>query len=82
MLKNYATASIFGLAHDMPYYRRSRVGIAVDNDYVKRLKSMRFRLRRCATECDEEDFHVVSPSDSLEAWAFKVVFWEPCGCAL
>jgi hypothetical protein len=52
LLKNYATAGIYGLANDMPYCRESHMGIVVDYDYAKRLGSMRFRLRRCATEYD------------------------------
>jgi hypothetical protein len=82
MLLNYATAGICGLAHDMPYCRRSHMGIVVYYDSVKRLGSMRFRLRSCASEYDEEDFQLVNPSDGLEAWAFQFVFCEPCGCTL
>jgi peptide methionine sulfoxide reductase MsrB len=58
------------------------MGTVVDYDYIKCLGSMRFRLRRCATEYYEEDFPVVNPPDTLEAWAFEFVFWEPCGFTL
>eukprot|EP00873_Tetraselmis_striata_P026612 jgi/Tetstr1/446876/TSEL_003656.t1 len=44
---------------------------------------MRFRLRRCASEFGAgDDFSLVSESDDLEAWAFQLVFWEPCKCLL
>jgi hypothetical protein len=84
MLQNYATAGIYGLAHDLPYCRRSHMGILVDYDYIKRLGTMRFRLRRCCASLSAagSDFQIVDMNDSLEAWAFQLVFWEPCSCTL
>eukprot|EP00873_Tetraselmis_striata_P008384 jgi/Tetstr1/428648/TSEL_018636.t1 len=83
LLQNYATAGVYGLAHDVPYVRRKHIGVEVDFDFVKRLGSMRFRLRRCASEFGAgDDFSLVSESDDLEAWAFQLVFWEPCKCLL
>eukprot|EP00873_Tetraselmis_striata_P029416 jgi/Tetstr1/449680/TSEL_036748.t1 len=74
----YATAGVYGLAHDVPYVRRKHLFVEVDFDFVKRLGSMRFRLRRCASEFRAvDDFSLVNESDDLEAWAFQVVFWEP-----
>eukprot|EP00873_Tetraselmis_striata_P015586 jgi/Tetstr1/435850/TSEL_024738.t1 len=83
LLQNYATAGVYGLAHDVPYVRRKHIGVEVDFDFVERLGSMRFRLRRCASEFGAgDDFSLVSESDDLEAWAFQLVFWEPCKCLL
>eukprot|EP00873_Tetraselmis_striata_P022869 jgi/Tetstr1/443133/TSEL_031189.t1 len=83
LLQNYASAGVYGLAHDVPYVRRKHIGVEVDFDFVKRLGSMRFRLRRCASEFGAgDDFSLVSESDDLEAWAFQLVFWEPCKCLL
>eukprot|EP00873_Tetraselmis_striata_P013010 jgi/Tetstr1/433274/TSEL_022562.t1 len=80
---NYATAGVYGLAHDVPYVRRKHLGVEVDFDFVKRLGSMRFRLRRCAYEFGAgDDFSLVSESDDLGTWAFQLVFWEPCKCLL
>eukprot|EP00873_Tetraselmis_striata_P022153 jgi/Tetstr1/442417/TSEL_030541.t1 len=45
LLQNYATAGVYGLAYDVPYVRRKHIGVEVDFDFVKRLGSMRFRLR-------------------------------------
>eukprot|EP00873_Tetraselmis_striata_P013664 jgi/Tetstr1/433928/TSEL_023105.t1 len=81
--KNYATAGVYGLAHDAPYVRRKHLGVEVDFDFLKRLGSMSFQLRRCASEFGAvDDFSLVSESDDLEAWAFQLVFWEPCKCML
>jgi hypothetical protein len=83
MLQNYATAGIYGLEHDLPYCRRSHMGILVDYNYIKRLGTMHFRLRRCCTSLTTSgDFKIVDANDSLEPWAFQLVFWEPCPCSM
>eukprot|EP00873_Tetraselmis_striata_P003434 jgi/Tetstr1/423698/TSEL_014332.t1 len=71
LLQTYATAGVYGLAHDVPYVRRKHLDVEVDFDFVKRLGCMRFRLRRCASEFGAvDDFSLASESDDLEAWAF------------
>lgn len=82
LLQSYATAGVYGIAHDMPYCRTSHIGIPVDYDFVKRLGTMRFRLRRCPGALSSNDFQLAQPSDYIEAWSFQLVFWEPCGCLL
>ena len=77
LLQNYAQAGVYGLAHDLPHARRSAMGVEVDFDLVKRLGTMRFRLRRCCDPYDIGDFDAAAPLHNLEAFAFQLVFWEP-----
>ena len=82
LLQNYAQAGVYGLAHDLPYVRKATMGVEVDFDFVKRLGTMRFRLRRCCDPYDIGDLDAVNSMHKLEAYAFQLVFWEPCSCLL
>jgi hypothetical protein len=82
LLQNYGGAGVYGVAHDLPYCRKSHLGVLVDYDYIKRLGAMRFRLRRCHDEFSIGDLDLVSVIDNIEAFAFQLVFWEPCACTM
>lgn len=82
LLQNHGQAGLFGLCHDLPYMRKSHMGVLVDYDYVKRLGTMRFRLRRCNDLYNIGDRELVEENDNIEAFAFQLVFWEPCSCTM
>lgn len=79
LLQGYATAGLYGVAHDLPYCRGSHMGLEVDRDHVKRLGGMRFRLRRLCDADEEGDMRLAGEiaGAAIEAFAFQLVFFEP-----